>query len=110
MPGAPFKNNQPAKYSLTGKVNRVGGVLSPLLQAQMMMVVRVEEILPRPAAGLLNRMLRLAPVDVVAAPACPHPLLVLRPKTQYQISLLLCQVCVLCVCVCVRVEECYQRW
>ena len=51
-----------------------------------MLILRVEEVLPRPGAGLLHRMLRLAPVDLVTAPITSDPVLVLRPSTQYQIG------------------------
>lgn len=61
-------------------------------QAEMMLALRVEEVLPRPAAGLLARMLCLAPVDLLADPACSDPVLVMRPCTQYQISVRIYQV------------------
>lgn len=63
-----------------------------MLQAEMLVVLRIEEVLPRPAAGLLAKMLRLAPVDTIAVLGCAHPVLVLRPKTQYQISVAVFQV------------------
>ncbi|KAK9799383.1 hypothetical protein WJX73_008141 [Symbiochloris irregularis] len=55
-------------------------------KAEVLVVLRIEEVLPRPAAGLLAKMLRLAPVDTIAVLGCAHPVMVLRPKTQYQIS------------------------
>lgn len=62
------------------------------LQAEMMLVVRLEEILPRPGAGLLHRMLRLAPIDLVLHPATSEPVLVLRPNAHYQVSVRIYQV------------------
>ena len=63
-----------------------------IMQAELMVVLRIEEVLPRPAAGLLARMLRLAPVDIIAVLGCAHPVMVIRPKTQYQISVAVYQV------------------
>ena len=62
------------------------------LQAEVLLALRIEEVLPRPAAGLLARMLRLAPVDLASRPGTPGPVLVLRPHTHYQVSVRLYQV------------------
>ena len=58
----------------------------------MCLVLRLEEVLPRPAAGLLHRMLRLAPVDVEQQGSQAEPALLVHADTGYQLSVAAYQV------------------
>ena len=58
----------------------------------MCLVLRLEEVLPRPAAGLLHRMLRLAPVDLEQRGAQAEPALLVHADTCYQLSVAAYQV------------------
>ena len=62
------------------------------LQADMCLVLRLEEVLPRPAAGLLHRMLRLAPVEVEQRGSHAEPGLLVHADTSYQLSVAAYQV------------------
>ena len=58
----------------------------------MCLVLRLEEILPRPAAGLLHRMLRLAPVDCELRAGSADPTLLVHADALYQLSVVAYQV------------------
>ena len=58
----------------------------------MCLVLRLEEVLPRPAAGLLHRMLRLAPVDCEQRGAAADPALLVHAEAPYQLSVVAYQV------------------
>ncbi|KAL3132660.1 hypothetical protein ABBQ32_009179 [Trebouxia sp. C0010 RCD-2024] len=52
---------------------------------RMVVCISLEEILPRPTAGLLSRMLRLADVPLVASPTPGEPVYLLHPGGEYHI-------------------------
>lgn len=52
----------------------------------MVVCVSLEEILPRPKAGLLSRMLRLADVSVVASQDSHEPVYLLHPGGEYHLG------------------------
>ena len=53
---------------------------------KMVVCISLEEILPRPKAGLLSRMLRLADVSLVANPTSLEPVYLLHPGGEYHIG------------------------
>ena len=53
---------------------------------RMVVCISLEEILPRPKAGLLSRMLRLADVTLVTSPDTMEPLYLLHPGGEYHIG------------------------
>ena len=56
---------------------------------RMVVCISLEEILPRPKAGLLSRMLRLADVSLVASPTSVQPVYLLHPGGEYHIGVTL---------------------
>ena len=52
---------------------------------RMMVCISLEEILPRPKAGLLSRMLRLADVNVGSSQSGHSPVYLLHPGAEYHI-------------------------
>lgn len=53
---------------------------------RMLVCITLEEVLPRPQAGLLSRMLRLADVTLVASPNTVEPVYLLHPGGEYHIG------------------------
>lgn len=53
---------------------------------RMVVCISLEEILPRPKAGLLSRMLRLADVSLVSSPNTVQPVYLLHPGGEYHIG------------------------
>ena len=53
---------------------------------RMVLCISLEEILPRPKAGLLSRMLRLADVGLVTSPGAMEPVYLLHPGGEYHIG------------------------
>ena len=51
----------------------------------------MEQVLPRPRAGLLARMLRLAPLPAAAAPGCDRPVHLLPAGAEVHMTLLVHQ-------------------
>lgn len=54
------------------------------MQIRCYLSVELEEVLPRPQAGLLNRLLRLARVDRVKLPGL-EPAFVIQPGKEYMV-------------------------
>lgn len=50
------------------------------------MCISLEEVLPRPKAGLLSRMLRLADVPLAASQHSQGPVYLLHPGAEYHIT------------------------
>lgn len=53
---------------------------------KMVVCISLEEVLPRPKAGLLSRMLRLADVSLVACEGFQEPVYLLHPGGEYHIG------------------------
>lgn len=53
---------------------------------RMVVCISLEEVLPRPNAGLLSRMLRLADVSLVSSPNTVQPVYLLHPGGEYHIG------------------------
>jgi len=53
---------------------------------KMVVCISLEEALPRPKAGLLSRMLRLADVSVVASQDGQQPVYLLHPGGEYHLG------------------------
>ncbi|DBA96678.1 TPA: hypothetical protein ACH3X1_015529 [Trebouxia sp. C0004] len=54
---------------------------------KMVVCISLEEVLPRPKAGLLSRMLRLADVSVVASQDGQQPVYLLHPGGEYHLGI-----------------------
>ena len=55
----------------------------------MVVCISLEEVLPRPKAGLLSRMLRLADVSLVSSPNTLQPVYLLHPGGEYHLGVTL---------------------
>lgn len=53
---------------------------------RMVVCISLEEVLPRPKAGLLSRMLRLADVSLVSSPNTVQPVYLLHPGGEYHVG------------------------
>ncbi len=61
------------------------------LQAEICVLVKFGELMPRPKEGLLKRMLRIVEVELVCADEGTHPALLLRSGAEYHIAMQLLQ-------------------
>ena len=62
------------------------GLQRDAASVKMVVCISLEEILPRPKAGLLSRMLRLADVSVVASQDGQQPVYLLHPGGEYHLG------------------------
>ncbi len=68
------------------KVVPVAALPREAAAVKMVVCISLEEVLPRPKAGLLSRMLRLADVSLVASQDGQQPVYLLHPGGEYHIG------------------------